>query len=86
MFFKKSDYPETASAEAEIAALPDIVCRGGSCIIDPYGHEISETVWDREGIIYTDLAMQKVVESRMEHDVCGHYARPDVLRLSVRDE
>ena len=86
MFFKKSDYPETASAEAEIAALPDIVCRGGSCIIDPYGHEISETIWDREGIIYADLAMQKVVESRMEHDVCGHYARPDVLQLSVRDE
>jgi len=86
MFFKKSDYPKTASAAAEIAALPDIVCRGGSCIIDPYGHEASETVWDREGIIYAELDMQNVIESRMEHDVCGHYARPDVLRLAVRDE
>ena len=69
--------------EAEIAALPEIVCRGGSCIIDPYGHEAAETVWDKEGIIYASLDMQKVPSSRMEHDVCGHYARPDILKLEV---
>ena len=30
-------------------------------------------------------AMQCVPASRMELDVCGHYARPDVLRLTVQD-
>ena len=40
----------------------------------------------RSKIIYADLDMQKVPASRMEHDVCGHYARPDVLKLSVEDK
>lgn len=43
-------------------------------------------MWDKEEIIYADLDMQKVPASRMEHDVCGHYARPDVLELSVEDK
>ena len=76
----------TATGDEEIAKLNDIVCRGGSCVIDPYGHAVSETVWDKEEIIYADLDMQKVPASRMEHDVCGHYARPDVLKLSVEDK
>ncbi|MFR5782192.1 MAG: nitrilase-related carbon-nitrogen hydrolase [Oscillospiraceae bacterium] len=78
-------YPRRRAA-AEIAALPDVVCRGGSCVIDPYGHELSEPLWDREGIIYADLDLSRVPASRMEHDVCGHYARPDVLKLTIRDE
>ena len=86
MVFNRSDYPVTASGAAEIAALPEQVCRGGSCVIDPYGHEASETIWDTEGIIYADLDMQKVPASRMEHDVCGHYARPDVTALRVKEE
>lgn len=86
MFFTKGDYPTTHGAADEIARLPEIVCRGGSSVIDPYGHDASETVWDREAIIYADLDMNMVPSSRMEHDVCGHYARTDVLKLSVRDE
>ena len=42
-------------------------------------------VWDSEDILYADLDMQCVPASRMELDVCGHYARPDVLRLTVQD-
>ena len=86
MYFTKQMYPVTASAAQEIDKLPDIVCRGGSCVIDPYGHAVTETIWDKEGIIYAELDMQKVPASRMEHDACGHYARPDVLKLQVRDE
>ena len=62
-----------------------IACRGGSCFIDPFGHEASETVWDREAIIYADLDMQQAIASRMEFDGVGHYARPDVLELRVHE-
>ncbi len=86
MFFTRADYPKTASAEEEIAKLPEIACRGGSCVVDPFGHVVSDTIWDREGIIYAELDMQKVPASKMEHDVCGHYARPDVLKLQVEDK
>lgn len=86
MFFTRQDYPRTFSAAEEIAKLPQLVCRGGSCVIDPYGHPVTEPLWDQEGILFAQLDLQAVPASRMEHDVCGHYARPDVLHLQVRDE
>lgn len=86
MFFTRADYPKTASGGEEIAKLPEIACRGGSCVVDPFGHVVSDTIWDQEGIIYAELDMQKVPASKMEHDVCGHYARPDVLKLQVEDK
>ena len=86
LIFRREDYPQTVSGTAEIAALPDIACRGGSCVIDPFGHEASVTVWDKEAIIYADLDMQKVPASRMELDCVGHYARPDVLELRVNEK
>ena len=79
-------YPSDLNCQEEISKLPDIVCRGGSCVIDPFGHAVTDTIWDQEGVLYADLDMQKVPASRMEHDVCGHYEREDVLKLSVRDE
>lgn len=86
MYFTKDMYPADLCAQEEIAKLPEIVCRGGSCVIDPYGHYETEPVWDREAIIYADLDMQKVPASRMEFDGCGHYARPDVLDLRVTEK
>lgn len=86
MYFKRSDYPEDLHCPGEIARLNETVCRGGSCIVDPFGHYVTEPVWDKEEIIYADIDMQKVPASRMECDACGHYSRPDVLKLSYPDE
>ena len=86
MFFTKTMYPSTIAYPEEIEALPDTVCRGGSSIIDPYGHEIAGPVWDAEDILYAELDMDVVAASRMEFDACGHYARPDVLQLYVEDK
>ncbi|ERT57995.1 carbon-nitrogen hydrolase family protein [Megasphaera vaginalis (ex Srinivasan et al. 2021)] len=84
-YFTKAMYPATLLETAEIAALNDTVCRGGSCIIDPYGHYVTEPVWDREAIIYADLDFDKVPMSRMEFDGSGHYSRPDILELIVHE-
>ena len=85
MLITKDSYPEDLNEYAALADLPEIPCRGGSCVIDPFGHLVSDCVWDEEAVIYADLDMQKVPASKMEHDVCGHYARPDVLELFVDD-
>ena len=85
LFFAREDYPKDLHCPEEIARLPELVCRGGSCVVDPYGHYETEPVWDREAIVYADLDMQKVPASRMEFDACGHYARPDVLELRVHE-
>ncbi len=86
MLVRKSSYPEDLSEKAAIDKLPDIVCRGGSCIIDPYGHYLTEPVWDEETIIYAELDMHLTEACKMEHDPIGHYARPDVLELIVHEK
>ncbi len=85
MYFTRGMYPKDLHCPEEIGRLNDIVCRGGSCVVDPYGHYVVEPVWDKEEILFADLDMQKVPASRMEFDACGHYARPDVLELRVHE-
>lgn len=85
-FFTRAMYPMDLMLKDEVERLPELVCRGGSCVIDPYGHYVTEPLWDKEAIIYADLDMDKVSASRMEFDACGHYSRPDVLQLNVNDK
>ena len=85
MVFTKEMYPKDLHCPQEIEQLSDIPCRGGSCVVDPYGHYVTQPVWDKEDIIYADLDMQQAIASRMEFDGVGHYARPDVLELRVHE-
>ena len=86
MLVRKSSYPTDLNEKDAVDRMPDMVCRGGSCIIDPYGHYLTEPVWDEETIIYADLDMTLPAACKMEHDAVGHYARPDVLQLIVEDK
>ena len=87
MLITKESYPKDLKTwERDVSILPEQICRGGSCVVDPYGHYLTEPVWDDEAIILADLDMTQVYASRMEHDPCGHYARPDVLELKVKEE
>ena len=85
MLVRKSSYPTDLNEKDAVDRLPDMVCRGGSCIIDPYGHYLTEPVWDEETIIYADLDMTLPAACKMEHDAVGYYASPDVLNLIVED-
>lgn len=85
LYFTRDTYPADLNGKDEIEKLPDTICRGGSCVIDPFGHAVTEVLWDQEGVLYAELDMQCVPASRMEHDACGHYARNDVLTLLVQE-
>lgn len=86
MIIRRSSYPSDLHEIDAISRLPEFVCRGGSCIIDPYGHYLTEPVWDKETIIYAELDMSLPAAYKMEHDVVGHYARPDILELKINDK
>lgn len=85
MLVRKSSYPTDLKTAEDLEKLPDMVCRGGSCIIDPFGHYVTEPIWDREALIMADLDMSLPISCKMEHDAVGHYARPDVLELIVHE-
>ncbi len=73
-----SDYPTPLGDEPE-----RVVIRGGSCIVDPFGRLLVEPCYDGEAILTAELDVAKIVEGKYDLDVVGHYARPDVFRLTV---
>lgn len=69
----------------EIGPGPDILCRGGSAIIDPLGNYVAGPLYDQEGILVADLDLNRITEARYDFDPVGHYNRPDVFRLVVNE-
>ncbi len=77
---------EAASEGVELAEQADVMCRGGSAIISPLGEVIAGPLYDEEGILYAELDMGEIVRSKVDFDVVGHYARPDVFQLLVNKQ
>ena len=85
-FVTKDMYPTDLQAHAELAEQPDVMCSGGSVIISPLGDVIAGPLYDEEGILYAELDMGEVVRAKVDFDVVGHYARPDIFQLIVNEE
>jgi nitrilase len=80
----KTDFPlETPNLEAILDTCPDMLANGGSCIAGPDGDWIVEPVVDKETLIVAALDYKPVLMERQNFDPAGHYARPDVTRLTV---
>lgn len=84
-FVTKAMYPNDLPTAEELKAQPEIICRGGSAIVDPLGHVLAGPLYDQEGILIADLDMAQVARSKFDFDVVGHYARPDVFQLTVNE-
>ncbi|MBW3582660.1 MAG: carbon-nitrogen hydrolase family protein [Euryarchaeota archaeon] len=59
--------------------------RGGTCIVAPDGEYLHEPVYAQETTLIADLDLDRVVAERQTFDPAGHYAREEVLRLTVTD-
>ena len=57
--------------------------RGGSVIVNPQGTVLAGPHYGSETILYADLDRNEIAEGKFDLDVVGHYARPDVFRLTV---
>jgi nitrilase len=63
----------------------EVVCKGGSCIVDPFGRLLAGPEFGGEEILISDLDMDEIARGKYDLDVVGHYARPDVFQLHVNE-
>jgi len=76
-FVRKADYPQRF--QEELADQPEIMSRGGSLILSPLGEVLAGPLWDRAGILYTDINPEEIQRSKLDFDATGHYQRKDVF-------
>ncbi|KAF5727546.1 hypothetical protein HS088_TW22G01242 [Tripterygium wilfordii] len=88
-FCRRKDYPpppEYVFSDIEEDLTPDsVVCAGGSVIISPLGTVLAGPNFDGEALISADLDLGEIARAKFDFDVVGHYSRPEVLSLTVRD-
>lgn len=83
-FTRRRDFPDDYRAIQ--GDDPDtVISRGGSLIVNPLGEVLAGPDYDGEAILAAELDLGEIARGKYDFDVAGHYARPDVFRLSVDD-
>lgn len=83
-FFKRSMYPE--EYRELLPQEPELICRGGSVIISPLGEILAGPLFDESGVLMATLDLEDIIRSKLDFDVNGHYARPDIFEFRVKDQ
>jgi nitrilase len=76
-------YPDDLPSLEELEDQPEVMCRGGSVIVSPMGEVLAGPLFDEEGILTAELDLSEIARAKLDFDVVGHYARPDVFKLIV---
>lgn len=80
-YLPKEDVPE----ELREAMHPNFAV-GGSCVVNPAGMMVEGPVFGQESIVWAEVDMDERALAKAYFDGVGHYARPDLLSLNIRDE
>lgn len=80
-FVRRRDLP--AGFLAPGGAEDEVLCRGGSAIVDPLGNVLAGPANGDETLLTADIDLDAIPRAQFDFDVIGHYARPDVFRLEV---
>lgn len=81
-YFTKSMY--SPEHQALTRDEPEEICPGGSVIISPLGGIIAGPLFGEEGALIAELDLDDIIRVRLDFDVVGHYARPDIFRFEWR--
>jgi len=65
-----------------MADHPSLPSSGGSVIIGPLGRVLAGPVFGKEAILTAAIDLREIIKSKMDFDVIGHYARPDVFSFT----
>ena len=84
---RKQDIPDHFEFKAKYySEVGEWINKGDSAIVSPDGKFVAGPLNAEEGILYAELDPRQMRGSKWNLDVAGHYARPDVFRLTVSKE
>ena len=84
---RKQDIPDDFAFKAKYySEVGEWINKGDSAIVGPDGKFVAGPLNAEEGILYAELDPRQMRGSKWNLDVAGHYARPDVFRLTVSQE
>ncbi|MCC6305306.1 MAG: carbon-nitrogen hydrolase family protein [Rhodobacteraceae bacterium] len=73
-----------AGHESALGDAPETVMMGGgSAIVGPLGAVLAGPDFKGETILTAELDAAEIARAKYDFDVTGHYARPDIFRLTV---
>jgi nitrilase len=79
-----SDVPENFPERAKLFTDPDEwLCDGDAVIVRPFGKIAAGPLHREKGILWGEIDLDAAARSRRSLDVTGHYARPDIFKLTV---
>ena len=82
-YLVKDMYPKDLPCIEDLAGMPEVISRGGSAIVSPFGDYLAGPLFGEQGILTAEIDMAEIARGRFDFDVTGHYAKPDVFRLIV---
>ena len=84
---RKQDIPDRFEFKAKYySEVGEWINKGDSAVVSPDGKFVAGPLNAEEGILYAELDPRQMRGSKWNLDVAGHYARPDVFRLTVSKE
>ncbi|MBN2582130.1 MAG: nitrilase, partial [Planctomycetes bacterium] len=84
-YWTKSMVPEGFDVFDELAAMPEVLCRGGSVVVSPLGEVLAGPLYGEEGMLTVTLDLADVTRGRYDMDTINEYGRPDVFELRVNE-
>ena len=78
----RSDYPD--DYPSVFGEAPDeVMTRGGSCIVDPFGEVLAGPHYGSETILLAEIDPSNTIRGKYDLDVAGHYSRSDLFSFGV---
>lgn len=59
---------------------------GGAAILNPFGEYLAGPVFNDDTIVYADCEASELKAAKVVFDGLGHYSRPDVVKLLLKEE
>jgi predicted amidohydrolase len=81
----RSDYPDDYPIAGDVGR-DEVLSRGASMIVSPLGEILAGPEVGGEAILRAEIDLARVAEGKYDFDVTGHYARPDIFRLTVDEQ